>query len=133
MPPPSSGGVHLLQIVRLLDDGVADNALHVAGWHDDAALHRLIESMRIAYADRAVWLGDPAFVEVPVARLMAPDYLDRRAAEVSPERPSATPAVRPGLAERPQTTHFSILDAQGNAVALTYTFVSRRREIHQGS
>jgi gamma-glutamyltranspeptidase/glutathione hydrolase len=84
-------------------------------------VHLVAEISKRVFADRAEYLGDPVFVEVPVARLMAPDYLDRRAAEVSPERPSATPAVRPGLAERPQTTHFSILDAQGNAVALTYT------------
>jgi gamma-glutamyltranspeptidase/glutathione hydrolase len=60
-------------------------------------------------------------VDVPVARLMDPAYLDRRTAEVSLERPSSTPSVRPGLAESPQTTHFSILDDRGNAVALTFT------------
>jgi gamma-glutamyltranspeptidase/glutathione hydrolase len=84
-------------------------------------VHLVAEISKRVFADRAEYLGDPGFVDVPVARLMDPAYLDRRTAEVSLERPSSTPSVRPGLAESPQTTHFSILDAQGNAVALTYT------------
>jgi gamma-glutamyltranspeptidase/glutathione hydrolase len=118
-PPPSSGGLALAQLLGMkerLAPAFAGQSLNGTRY-----VHLVAEISKRVFADRAEYLGDPAFVEVPVARLMAPDYLDRRAAEVSPERPSATPAVRPGLAERPQTTHFSILDAQGNAVALTYT------------
>jgi gamma-glutamyltranspeptidase/glutathione hydrolase len=118
-PPPSSGGLALAQLLGMkerLAPAFAGQSLNGTRY-----VHLVAEISKRVFADRAEYLGDPAFVEVPVARLMASDYLDRRAAEVSPERPSATPAVRPGLAERPQTTHFSILDAQGNAVALTYT------------
>ena len=118
-PPPSSGGLALAQLLGMkerLAPAFAGQSLNGTRY-----VHLVAEISKRVFADRAEYLGDPAFVEVPVARLMAPDYLDRRAAEVSPERPSATPAVQPGLAERPQTTHFSILDAQGNAVALPYT------------
>jgi gamma-glutamyltranspeptidase / glutathione hydrolase len=139
MPPPSSGGVHLLQIIRLLDDGVADNDFARAGWHDDAALHRLIESMRIAYADRAVWLGDPAFVDVPVAALTSSAYAALRRAEIRPDQArraadvvAGTPAqlgLPPGTAvppmkparDRPHTSHLTVVDAARNAVSLTFT------------
>lgn len=139
MPPPSSGGVHLLQIVRLLDDGIAANDLKLAGWHDDASLHRLIESMRIAYADRAVWLGDPAFVDVPVAALTSSAYAAIRRPEIDPSRartskdvkagtpvqlglPPETP-VPPMKAGRdiPHTSHLTVVDKDRNAVSLTFT------------
>jgi gamma-glutamyltranspeptidase/glutathione hydrolase len=139
MPPPSSGGVHLLQIVRLLDDGVAANDLKVAGWHDDAALHRLIESMRIAYADRAVWLGDPAFVDVPVAQLTSPAYAALRRAEIKPDvarravdvkagtpaqlglpEGTAVPPMKP-VRDTPHTSHLTVVDKDRNAVSLTFT------------
>jgi gamma-glutamyltranspeptidase/glutathione hydrolase len=139
MPPPSSGGVHLLQIIRLLDDGVAANTLQALGWHDEGAVHRLIESMRIAYADRAVWLGDPAFVDVPVAQLTSKAYADVRRQSILPDRarPSSevqagTPAqlglppetpVPPMRAGRdtPHTSHLTVVDADRNAVSLTFT------------
>lgn len=139
MPPPSSGGVHLLQIARLLDDGVAEHDLARAGWHDDAALHRLIESMRIAYADRAVWLGDPAFVDVPVAALTSSAYAALRRSEIRPDQArraidvlagtptqlglpagTAVPPMKP-LHERPHTSHLTVVDADRNAVSLTFT------------
>ncbi len=139
MPPPSSGGVHLLQIVRLLDDGVPAHALQTAGWHDEGTLHRLIESMRIAYADRAVWLGDPAFVDVPVAQLTSKAYADIRRpgiladrARASSEVAAGTPAqlglpadtaVPPMKAQRdvPHTSHLTVVDSDRNAVSLTFT------------
>ena len=118
-PPPSSGGLALAQLLGMkerLAPAFAGQPLNGTRY-----VHLVAEISKRVFADRAEYLGDPGFVDVPVARLMDPAYLDRRAAEVSIERPSATPAVRPGLAERPQTTHFSILDGRGNAVALTYT------------
>ena len=118
-PPPSSGGIALLQLLGM-KDALAN---HFSGvpLNSPQYVHLVAEISKRVFADRAEYLGDPGFVDVPVARLMDPAYLDRRTAEVSLERPSSTPSVRPGLAERPQTTHFSILDDRGNAVALTYT------------
>ena len=118
-PPPSSGGVALAQLLGMkerLAPAFAGQPLNSTRY-----VHLVAEISKRVFADRAEYLGDPGFVDVPVARLMDPAYLDRRTAEVSLERPSSTPSVRPGLAERPQTTHFSILDDRGNAVALTYT------------
>ena len=139
MPPPSSGGVHLLQMIRLLDDGIATNALKSAGWHDDAALHRLIESMRIAYADRAVWLGDPAFVDVPVTALTSPAYAALRRKEIDPAHARTSKDVKAGTPEQlglpagtpvppmkavrdvPHTSHLTVVDKDRNAVSLTFT------------
>ena len=84
MPPPSSGGVALLEILRLLD-GVDLRGL---GWHHPDALHRLIESERIAYADRAEHLGDPAFTAVPVAELTSPAYAALRRGAIDDRRAS---------------------------------------------
>jgi gamma-glutamyltranspeptidase/glutathione hydrolase len=72
------------------------------------------------FADRAQYMGDPDFVTVPVAALTAPDYLARRAREIDPAKPSPTAAVKAGL-EKPQTTHYSMVDRWGNAVSNTYT------------
>jgi len=139
MPPPSSGGVHLLQILKLLDDGVAGNDLATAGWHDDDALHRLIESMRIAYADRAVWLGDPAFVDVPVGALTSSAYAAIRRKEIDPKKARTSIEVKAGTPaqlglpldtqvppmkankDMPHTSHLTVVDKDRNAVSLTFT------------
>lgn len=117
-PPPSSGGIALLQLLGLKDrltlpfTGVALNSPQY--------LHLVSEIEKRVFADRAEYMGDPDFVSVPTAALVEPAYLARRAAEVDAVRPSPTPAVRPGL-EKPQTTHFSVVDKWGNAVSNTYT------------
>jgi len=117
-PPPSSGGIALLQLLGLKDrltlpfTGVALNSPQY--------LHLVSEIEKRVVADRAEYLGDPDFVSVPTAALIDPVYLAKRAAEVDAIRPSPTPAVRPGL-EKPQTTHFSVIDKWGNAVSNTYT------------
>jgi len=80
----------------------------------------MAEAEKYAYADRSEYLGDPDFVKVPMAKLIDPGYIARRAAEVQPHKISALDDVRPGI-ESTSTTHFSILDAQGNAVGNTYT------------
>jgi gamma-glutamyltranspeptidase/glutathione hydrolase len=123
MPPPSSGGVHLLQILGLLERDRAQRG-RAAHWLDPDGLHVLAESMRLAYADRAVHLGDPAFHAVPVAGLLAADYLDGRyrAVELARARPSSeVSAGAPAPREPADTTHFTIVDADGNAVACTQT------------
>jgi gamma-glutamyltranspeptidase / glutathione hydrolase len=120
MPPPSSGGVHILEILNILE------GFPLAKNSGDApqTLHLMAEAMKLAYADRAEYLGDPDFVPVPVAGLISKAYAARLRAEILPGR--ARPAVEikaenPLPYESDQTTHFSIVDAQGNAVANTYT------------
>ena len=117
-PPPSSGGIALLQMLQMK----ADAAKLFAGvtLNSPEYVHLVAEIEKRVFADRAAYLGDPDSVRVPVAQLLAPQYLARRAAEINPTRPSATGNVRPGL-EKPQTTHFSIIDRDGNAVSNTYT------------
>ena len=117
-PPPSSGGVALAQLLGIKEDRAAD----IKGVAHNSAqyIHLLAEIEKRVFADRADYLGDPAFTKVPVDQLIAKDYLAKRAAQVNPKAISATDDVKPGL-EPHQTTHFSIVDKQGNAVSNTYT------------
>jgi gamma-glutamyltranspeptidase/glutathione hydrolase len=119
MPPPSSGGVHLIEILNILEGF----PLRELGAGAAATLHLMIEAMKPAYADRAEYLGDPAFVKVPVAGLTAKSYAAalRKAIDPAHARPSATIRAGDPPREGDQTTHFSVVDAQGNAVANTYT------------
>ncbi|NVO31953.1 gamma-glutamyltransferase [Hymenobacter lapidiphilus] len=120
-PPPSSGGVALLQMLQMLEP----YNLQAAGWHAPEAVHWLTEAQRRVYADRATYLGDPDFGRVPVVQLLDPTYNRRRMASVQPRRatPSAQVAAGTGLPayESDQTTHYNIVDAQGNAVSCTTT------------
>ena len=117
-PPPSSGGIALMQL--LLIKQAAGTLFADVPLNSPHYIHLVAEIEKRVFADRAEYLGDPDFVKVPVDALIAPDYLARRAGEIDPEKPSPTPSVKPGL-ERPQTTHFSIVDRWGNAVSSTYT------------
>jgi gamma-glutamyltranspeptidase / glutathione hydrolase len=122
MPPPSSGGLALLQMLRMLEP----YDLRRLGWHSAAAVHLITEAERRVYADRATYLGDPDFGRVPVAQLLAPDYLKQRMAGVTPEgaaTASAQVAAGAGLPgyESDQTTHYAVVDVQGNAVSCTTT------------
>src|SRR5262249_22242448 len=119
MPPPSSGGVHLVQILNILEGF----PLREHGAGSAATLHLMIEAMKPAYADRAEYLGDPAFVQVPIAGLTSKKYAATLRAAIDPERARPSDSIRPGNPphEGDQTTHFSVVDAQGNAVANTYT------------
>ncbi len=119
MPPPSSGGVHLVQMLNILEGW----ELAELGHNSAAYLHRLIEVMRRAYADRSRYLGDPDFVAVP-AELTAKAYAARLRKTIDLRRATPSSAVAPGLEipeESPQTTHFSVWDRQGNVVSNTYT------------
>ena len=117
-PLPSSGGIALAQLIGIKEQRAAD--FENVELNSARYIHLLAEIEKRVFADRADYLGDPDFSEVPVAQLIAPDYLKRRAAEINPSAISATEQVRPGLEPR-QTTHFSIVDADGNAVSNTYT------------
>jgi len=113
MGPPSSGGVALLQILGVLERTPFARAAPQSA----AALHFFAEAGKLAYADRARYLGDPDFVKVPVKGLLAPRYLDERAALVSEKAMALAP---PGDAET-GTSHFSIVDARGDIVSMTTT------------
>jgi gamma-glutamyltranspeptidase/glutathione hydrolase len=113
MGPPSSGGVALLQILGILERTPFARAEPQSA----AALHFFAEAGKLAYADRARYLGDPDFVKVPVRGLLSPQYLDRRARLVSEKAMALAP---PGDAES-GTSHFSIVDARGDIVSMTST------------
>ncbi len=116
-PPPSSGGIVLAEMLNILggyDLAKVDRAHRI---------HLIVESMRRGYRDRAAYLGDPDFVQMPIAELTSPLYAAGLRASIHPDK--ATPSdLLPGYlnaAERPHTTHFSIIDADGNLVAATQT------------
>ena len=118
MPPPSSGGVALVQLLN----AVEPVDLGALGLGSSASLHLAGEAMRRAYADRAEWLGDPDFVSVPVAGLTDKAYTARRMADFDPDRATGSDQAAAGAApESPQTTHLSVVDADGFAVSLTTT------------
>ncbi|MSU51583.1 MAG: gamma-glutamyltransferase [Opitutus sp.] len=134
MPPPSSGGIAVLQMFAMLEPF----DLNQLGQGSAAKYHLLAEVMRRAFRDRAEYLGDPDFSNVPVAQLLDRDYLKRRMNDFSPDKATPSSAVEAGLgpaklsqfsplgpqlfaSESTETTHFSVVDAAGNAVANTYT------------
>jgi gamma-glutamyltranspeptidase/glutathione hydrolase len=121
-PPPSSGGFALLQLLGMKDARASD----FEGLEHNSAqyVHLVAEIAKRVYADRAEYAGDADFVDVPIGRLVDPAYLRERAAGVNPHAISAAQSVGPGLAEPRHTTHFSIIDRWGNAVANTYTLNS---------
>src|SRR5256885_3526953 len=138
-PPPSSGGVAVIEALNMLE------AVPLKGWDDVESVHMVAETMRRVFADRAAYLADPDFSNVPVAGLTDPCYAKELARNIDAQRASSSKQVSAGrphgcgapssdadlattaprmivsLGEGPHTTHFSVVDAQGNAVASTYT------------
>ena len=117
-PPPSSGGfavVHLLKMKEFLQDKFAGLKHNSAQY-----VHLVAEMEKRVFADRAVYFGDPDFIDIPLDELMDEDYIKRRAAQVQVNTISTTEKSNPGL-ESPNTTHFSIIDRWGNAVSNTYS------------
>jgi gamma-glutamyltranspeptidase/glutathione hydrolase len=120
MPPPSSGGVHIVQILNTLED----LPIGFLGPNSAETIHLMAETMKYAYADRSEYLGDPDFVDVPVKALTSKAYAKEIRARISTGRAAPAAEIKPGdLApyESPDTTHFSVVDQAGNAVANTYT------------
>jgi gamma-glutamyltranspeptidase/glutathione hydrolase len=120
MPPPSSGGIHLVEMLNILERF----PLAALGAGSPAALHVMIEAMKLAYADRAEYLGDSDVVAVPVSRLVSKRYAATLAGRIDRERARPAHDIRPGgkaSREGDNTTHFSVMDRFGNAVANTYT------------
>ena len=134
-PPPSSGGVAIIEALNMLQD------VPLKGWDDPQSVHLVAEVMRRIFADRAAYLADPDFSSVPVAGLTSPCYAKELLASINLDRASTSKEVHAGnphvcgsgvsasappntiisLGEGPHTTHFSVVDAAGNAVASTYT------------
>ncbi len=127
MPPPSSGGVHLLQMLNI----IGNTDLKSRGWNHPDVLHLLIEAMRIAYADRSEYLGDPDFVKVPVKQLTSRAYAAKRRQEIQMQRARSSSEVKPvdkqtlqrytKANESPDTSHLTVVDEQRNAISLTFT------------
>jgi gamma-glutamyltranspeptidase/glutathione hydrolase len=116
-PPPSSGGVHLIEMLNILE------GYDLAKLSREQSLHTMIEAMKRAYADRAVFMGDPDAVKIPVAGLTSKAYAASLRAEIGEKAASAAEirAGKPADFEGRNTTHFSIIDRDGNAVSNTYT------------
>jgi gamma-glutamyltranspeptidase / glutathione hydrolase len=134
-PPPSSGGVAIIEALNMLQKTV------LKGWNDPQSVHMVVEVMRRVFADRAAYLADPDYSDVPIAGLTAECYANELAATIEPQHASSSKQVKAGkphicgisaftesapetvvsLGEGPHTTHFSVVDAAGNAVASTYT------------
>ncbi len=120
MPPPSSGGIHLIQILNVLEG----YPIKDWGLNSSKTMHVMIEAERRAYADRSRYLGDPDFYQVPVAQLTDKRYAEQIRSGISLDKASKSADIAPGdlkAYESPQTTHFSVMDQWGNAVANTYT------------
>jgi gamma-glutamyltranspeptidase / glutathione hydrolase len=120
MPPPSSGGAHIIEILNILEGF----PLAAQGLNSVASLHQMAEAEKLAYADRAAWLGDPDFVKIPLAGLISKTYAEHLRSLIASDRARPATDIRPGEPQRyesDQTTHFSIVDNNGNAVANTYT------------
>ena len=133
-PPPSSGGVAIIEALNVL------RGIPLKGWDDLESVHMVVEAMRRVFADRAAYLADPDFSAIPVDGLTSDCYAKELAATIDPQRASSSQTIRAGtphpcglsasnsppprafsLNDGPHTTHFSVVDAAGNAVASTYT------------
>lgn len=120
MPPPSSGGIALLQLLQMVEP----YPLNKYGFNRDSTIQLMVEAERRVYADRAQHLGDPDFYPVPVAGLLDKEYNKNRMINFSWNAPGSSKAISAGLPapkEHEETTHFSVVDREGNAVAITTT------------
>lgn len=120
MSPPSSGGVHLLEILNTIEN----TNINQLGFGSSETIHLMVEAMKQAYADRAEYMGDPDFINVPIAQLTDKNYAKQTYQKI---KDKATPSsqIKAGLGkiplEKPSTTHYSVVDKWGNAVSVTYT------------
>jgi len=120
MPPPSSGGTHIIHILNVMEG----YPIGFLGHNSSDTIHLMAEAMKRAYADRSEYLGDPDFTDVPVKALTSKDYAEKIRNGISLNRATPSSTIKPGTLtpyESDQTTHFSIVDKDGNAVSNTYT------------
>ncbi len=118
MPPPSSGGLTMAAIAGILERW----DLGTLGWNTPETIHLMTESFRRAYADRNEYLADPDFVELPADAFLNEEYAERRAATIRPEQATPSSEIAPGVEafmDESHTTHYSVVDGEGNAVATT--------------
>ena len=119
-PPPSSGGIHVIQMLNILEP----YPLETWGHNSAQYLHHVIEAMKLAYADRSEHLGDPERMEAPIDFLLAKDYASKRRGLINSDSATSSAAIAPGIMptpESPDTTHYSVADSAGNVVSNTYT------------
>jgi gamma-glutamyltranspeptidase/glutathione hydrolase len=119
-PPPSSGGIHIIQMLNILEG----YDLKSMGHNSAAYIHHLVESMRRAYADRSAHLGDPDFASVPVSQLISKDYAAQQRQSIAPNQATPSSHIAPMqvlAGESTDTTHYTVVDKAGNVVANTYT------------
>jgi gamma-glutamyltranspeptidase / glutathione hydrolase len=119
-PPPSSGGVGILQMLGVLEG----TGYEKGGAGSAEVVHYMTEAMRRFFADRNQWMGDPDFVKVPVKGMLDPEYIKKLRASIDPVRATPSAEVKAGSFTRPEsfeTTHFTVADEEGNIVSLTYT------------
>ena len=122
MPAPSSGGTHVIQMLNILENF----PLAKMGPESADSLHIMAEAMKFSYADRSKYLGDPDFVEVPTDILTSKEYASDIAAQISMERALTSDEIAPGklsIYESDETTHYSVVDDEGNMVGNTYTLM----------
>jgi gamma-glutamyltranspeptidase/glutathione hydrolase len=120
MPAPSSGGIHIIEMLNVLEHFPIDKFGH----NTAKTIHVMAETMKRAYADRSEYLGDPDFVKVPTAALTSRDYAAKIASQITLNKATPSSEIKPGLLapyESTQTTHYSVVDKFGNAVSNTYT------------
>ncbi len=120
MPLPSSGGIHLVQILNMMERW----PLRDWGHNSALAIHHMTEAMKLAYADRSRYPGDPDFIKIPLAGLISKSYAEALALQIDPDHARSADDIKPGQPqshESNQTTHFSVVDSVGNMVAATYT------------
>ncbi|QKG43702.1 gamma-glutamyltransferase [Providencia rettgeri] len=122
-PPPSSGGVTICQTLNILEG----YDLKEMGFNSADYIHTLTEAMRHAYMDRNTFLGDPEFVDNPTEKLLSKAYAEELRKEIKPDQATPSTQVQPGIGphEKPETTHYSVVDEKGNAVSTTYTINGR--------
>jgi gamma-glutamyltranspeptidase/glutathione hydrolase len=119
-PPPSSGGIGILQMLGMLDG----SGYEKSGAGSAAAIHYVAEVMRRFYADRSEYFGDSDFVKMPIQQLLDPRYIASRRGSIDPQHATPSDQIRAGNLgpyEKTETTHFNVVDSEGNAVAVTYT------------
>ncbi len=119
-PPPSAGGVGLLQMLGMLEG----SGYEKGGAGSAASIHYVAEVMRRFYADRSQYFGDPDFYKVPISKMLDPKYIASRRSTIDPLHATPSSEIRPGnlsVHEGSETTHFNVVDSEGNAVAVTYT------------
>ncbi|MEW6237502.1 MAG: gamma-glutamyltransferase [Candidatus Omnitrophota bacterium] len=117
LPPPSSGGVVLAQILKLIEP----LPLKAMRYHSAAYIHTIVEAERLAFADRNYYLGDPDFIDIPMEKLLSDEYINQRRELIPFLRAGDSQGTAHGGAESLETTHYAVVDAAGNAAAITYT------------